>query len=300
MAVSAGDSAEPRTTDTVVGIIIISASLLFVGLLLGSPFLGKRLPNSSTDYVFRATIGALSFWYVVRQNQDLLRQVWDHPWGKLFYGLVASVTVTVGKVWADQDIRLLTQSNPSLFSSAQQLITVFNIVVIILLGIMAVMMVPFTLQCVKIIFVEILYWVNIFGDIFGDIFGIKLVKVNRSSTPTLREVASLLAYVWGSVFIVIVGGFLNTGLAEGVGKQYNSVEELLLWSSFIPNDLGLAGSDRVCVNLPPSTLVSPFSTRDPIPNQVVEALPLGIGPDKLIGSYTYHVVACSKPPGPGG
>ena len=56
---------------------------------------------------------------------------------------------------------------------------------------MIVMVVPLTLYWVK----YTLYWVK---EIFEDIFGIKLVKVKRLSTPTLREVASLLAYLWGS------------------------------------------------------------------------------------------------------
>jgi hypothetical protein len=53
------------------------------------------------------------------------------------------------------------------------------------------------------------------------------------------------------------------------------------------------------MNLPPNTLVSPFSTRDPIPNKVVMAQPMSTGPDGLGRSYTYHVVACSKSTDPG-
>jgi peptidoglycan/LPS O-acetylase OafA/YrhL len=104
------------TVDT----IIYFATLLFVGLFLCSVFLQKRLPNPTGLCVFYATVGALSFGYVVHRNQGLLRRVWENPWGKLLYGLVASATVTACKVLTDQQIRMLTQSNPSLFSSAQQ------------------------------------------------------------------------------------------------------------------------------------------------------------------------------------
>lgn len=80
------------------------------------------------EYVLLATIGPLSFWYVVHENLGLLRRVWEHPWGKLGYSLLASVIVTGCKVLTDQQIRLLTQSNPSLFPDAQLAITLLNVI----------------------------------------------------------------------------------------------------------------------------------------------------------------------------
>jgi len=126
----------------VVGTIIFLATLLYLGRLFGGVLLQKRLPNPTTEYVLCATIGPLSFWYVVHQNLDLLRRIWENPWGKLAYGLVASVTVTFCKVMTDQEIRLLTHSNPSLFPSAQNAITVLTITLMILVEISAVMLAP--------------------------------------------------------------------------------------------------------------------------------------------------------------
>jgi hypothetical protein len=112
------------------GEIVLLGTLLFVGLFLYMILVQKHLPNPTTLNVFYATIGLLSFGYVVHQNLPLLRWVWKHRLGKVFFGLVASVTVTGCKVLTDQQIRWLTQSNPSLFPSAHQAITVLNIIVI--------------------------------------------------------------------------------------------------------------------------------------------------------------------------
>jgi hypothetical protein len=108
-----------------------------------------------------------------------------------------------------------------------------------------------------------------------------------------------LPYMWGLTFISLIPVFLGTGFRGVIGKPFDPTEALLLWSSFIPNDLGLAGSGRVCVNLPSDTLVFPFSTRDPIPKEVIMAEPISTGPNKLGRNYTYRVVACSKPTDPG-
>ena len=100
-----------RHKPDVVGMIIFLGTLL----VLGSVFLQKRLPNNATLTVFYATIGPFSLGYVVCQNWILLLRIWKHPLGLLFYGVMASLIGTLSKVGADQEIRLLIQSNPSLF-----------------------------------------------------------------------------------------------------------------------------------------------------------------------------------------
>ena len=115
----------------------------------------------------------------------------------------------------------------------------------------------------------------------------------------IRKIASFLAYVWGGFFILSIGLFVASGFEELGGKPFNPTEALLLWSSFISNDLGLAGSDRVCTNLPPNTRVSPFNTKDPMPNEVLVAQPISTGPDRSGRGHTYHVEPCSKPTAPG-
>ena len=97
MAASAGDSAEPRATDTVVGIIIILASLLF-------------RPTSRQCLSWKALAELVDGACLPRDNRCAQLLVCGSPksgfaasglgssWGKLFYGVVASVIVTVSKV----------------------------------------------------------------------------------------------------------------------------------------------------------------------------------------------------------
>jgi len=121
-----------------------------------------------------------------------------------------------------------------------------------------------------------------------------------SSRPcTFRAAESLFAKIWGGFFFLFIVLILNANFAEVGGKPVDLAEWLLLRSSFIPNDLGLAGSDRVCANLTPHTLVSPFSTKDPIPSRVIVAQRISTDADRLGRSYIYHVVPCSKPTDPG-
>jgi hypothetical protein len=269
----------------VVGTIILLASLLLLRSVL--------LQEHTTQYVLSATIGPLGVWYVVHPNLGLLGRLWENPWGKLFYGLLASVTVTVGKIWADQEIRLMTQSNPSLFPSAQQAITVYTIINLAIAEISVIMVAPVIWYYLKL-FASILLWPF---KIVDQIFRIRemLGLTRQPPTSLSTEFMRALACVWGIFFILSTARFLNTGFPLVGDDRFNPRERLLLWSSFIPNDRGLAGSDRVCMNLPFDSLVSPFSTRDPIPNQVVMAQPISTGPNGLGHSYTYHVVECSKP-----
>jgi len=112
---------------------------------------------------------------------------------------------------------------------------------------------------------------------------------NRRQTFLWTKV---MAYIWGGWFIFTVFTDFNTII------PFNPMEELLLWSSFIPN--GSTDSDRICFNLPPGTFVSPFDTRTPVPSAVLRAEQIPTGPDSSGRSYTYRVVPCLKstPSGP--
>ena len=127
---------------------------------------------------------------------------------------------------------------------------------------------------------------------------------NQFRASSAWSMTGLFAYFWGMVFSCLIlffvgldADFVGSRFAGFGGKPFNLTEVLLLWSSFIPN--GLSGSDRVCMNLPSDTLVCPFNTRDPIPDKVLMAQPISTDPDRLGRSYTYQVVACSKPIHPG-
>jgi hypothetical protein len=296
---------EPRAF---VGTIVLLATLLIFGVL---PLVQKRPPNHTTLYVFSATILPLSFVYVVHQNWGLIRSVWQHPLGKIFYGLVVPIMVILSKIWTDQQIRSLTDSNPSLFPSAQQAIIVLNIIIFALFGIGLLISIFMT---TKIIWLIIKNMTASTVGYLSSTIDIVLrpmrlsIGYRPSSASWLTDFSGFAAYLWGLFFIALMlsffdtrftGSFLNTDFVGFGGKPINLTEELLLFSSFIRNDLWLAGSDRVvCTNLRPDTLVSPFNTRDPTPNEVLLAQPIITGPDRSGRSYTYHVVACSKPRAP--
>jgi hypothetical protein len=290
----------------VVGKIVLLGTLLFVGLFVYMIYVQKHLPNTTTLIVFYATLGFLSFGYVVHQNLPLLRWVWKHPLGKVFFGLVASVTVTVCKVLTDQQIRSLTQSNPSLLPSAQQAITVLNIIVITIAGVcislVILMSANFMWRYIRYVLLDgILEWFLLFWNV-------SLLRSRKSSIrsrpSSARSMTSLVAYWWAvgfsaSIlsFVGLDADFAGTRFAGFGGKTFNLTDVLLRWSSFIPNDI--SGSDRVCMNLPSDTLVCPFNTRDAIPDQVLMAQPISTDPDRSGRNYTYQVVACSKPIHPG-
>jgi hypothetical protein len=208
---------------------------------------------------------------VVHPNLGLLARWWENPWGKLFYAFAASVTVTVGKIWADQVIRFLTQSNPAIFPNAQQAITVCLVFSLVFVEIAIAMFVP-------------VYWMQL-KWIVG------LLPFMKQTKAMSAEAIRMIACIYGSMLLFYVGFFLVAGFST-----FNTMERLLLWSSFVPNDRGLAGSDLICTNLPSDSLVFPFSTRDPIPHQVVIAQPISTGPDRLGLSYAYYVIPCLKPP----
>jgi hypothetical protein len=279
---------EPRIKpDAVVGTIIFWGTLLF----FGGVFLQKHLPNKTMLTVFFATMGLFSLWYVVQQNWVLLLRIWEHSFGKIFYGVMASLIATVSKVGADQEIRLLTQSNPSLFPSAQQAITVFNIISITLAVIGAIL---YVISMAQFFWSNLRVWGRMFSifDIFSirEMFGLP----TRPRTPRF-SLTRLFAYMWAGVFMFELLLFPDDGITVFGLKRFDPTEELLLLSSFIRNDRFLAGSDLVCISLPPHALVFPFNTKDPIPNQVLMAQPISAGPGKMGPSYTYHVVDCSPP-----
>jgi hypothetical protein len=132
------------------GVLILLASVAMFGI----PLLRGSSHDRTLEYVFIAAICPLSFWFVVHQRLALLRNVWKNEWGKLAYTLTVAITVTASKILADQQIRLMTQSNPSLFPSAQQAITVYNIVCFALLEIGILIWVSVLLKMLKAFAIE--------------------------------------------------------------------------------------------------------------------------------------------------
>jgi hypothetical protein len=282
-------------THAVVGTIILLASLLVFGVL---PLLQKRPPSHTTLYFFNATIVPLSFGYVVYQNWELLRWVWKQTFGKVAYGLLASVIGTAAKVWTDQQIRSLTQSNPSLFPSAQQAITVFNFIIFAFSAIVIAASVYLSAK---------ITWFLLRGYVWTSIREYSLMFLtifvgprSRRPLPSLYWMVEISAYMWALFCIVLIsslldtgfsGSFLETDLAEFGVKPINLTELFLIHTSFIENYS--MGADH-CINLPPNARVSPFDTREPTPNRVLMAQPINSGPDRSGRSYTYRVVTCSK------
>ena len=210
---------------------------------------------------------------MVRQNAALLGGVWRNDWGKLGYGIVASITVTGSKVLADQQIRMLLQSNPSLFPSAQQSITLYNIIGLSLVEIGSFILTVLLFRLLRdvtlsygVMFVDML-------DIFSFREMLGLPRRPRRFGNMISDLANTMAYFWTAMFVFSIVISMDSGFSEITGgdKAFNPAESLLIWSSFIRNGIGTASSAKVCTNLEPQELVSPFSTRDPMPNVVVAA-----------------------------
>jgi hypothetical protein len=267
------------------GRIIVLGTILFVGLFVGMLYLQNCLPKR--EY-FILTLGPLGALYVFQQNLGWLRRVWEN---KSASSLVATpligVVSVICKVLTDQQIRDLTDFDPSLFPSGQLAITALNIVEVIPSGIGIIILLSAALQFYKAFFAE-------YGRMFLSIFSLTEMLGLSSRTGTFRASERLLAKLWAGVFFCFVMHFLNTGFAEVFGKPYNPTELFLVGSSFISNDHGLRGSSR-CINLTPDTLVSPFSTKDPVASRVVVAQPITTDPNRFGRSYTYRIEACSKP-----
>jgi hypothetical protein len=271
----------------VVGRIILLGTLLYFGLSLGMLYLHHRLPETEYFIATLGLLGLLGSWYVLQQNLGRLRRVWEN---KIAYGLVASLIGVCCKVLTDQQIRELTQSDPSLFPSAQAAITVLNIVEVTLSLIGGVIVLSAMLQLCKENFIA-------YGRKFLSIFSLTEMLGISSRPCTFRAAESFFAKIWGGFFFLFIVPFLTIG--EVGGKPVNLTELFLVGSSFISNDPGHAGSGRVCINLPSRTLVSPLNTKDPNPSRVIVAQPLSTDADRLGRSYIYHVVPCSKPSDPG-
>jgi hypothetical protein len=227
---------------------------------------------------------------VVHQNWELLRRVWKHPFGKVAYGLFVPLTLTASTVWADQQIRSLTQSNPSLFPSAQKAITALNFIF---------------LAFAVIVTVASVYVAAMYLLIFFRIIGPE--SPLRRPLPYSYWMAEIAAYLWALLFIAEISSFFDTSFAGTFLKadlaefgvkpvNLNITEIFLIHSSFIENYR--TDGDLVCTNLPLNARFSPFDTREPIPDRVIMAQPISAGPDRFGRSFTYRVVACSKPPHP--
>jgi hypothetical protein len=272
------------------GMFILFATLLVFFVV---PLFQKRPPSHTTLNFFRGTIAPLSFVYVVHENWELLRRIWKHDLGKVAYGLFVPLTLTASTVWADQQIRSLTQSNPSLFPSAQKAITALNFI---------------CLAFAIIVIAASLYMAAMYLMTFFRVIGWPNILSRRPLIlPSLYWMAELAAYTWALLFIVEISSFLDTSFAGAFLKadlaefgvkpiNLNLTELFLIRSSFIENYS--TDGDLVCKNLSPNARVSPFNTREPIPNEVLLAQPISAGPDRFGRSFTYRVVECSKPTDP--
>ena len=118
----------PSNVDFLVRAMILLATVFVMADLVAV----RLLAPDGVFYLLFFTIGPLSSWLILKTNSGMLLAIWKHELGKLAYGVFASIIVTGGKVLADQEIRDLLQSNPSLFPSAQQSIALYNILVMVL------------------------------------------------------------------------------------------------------------------------------------------------------------------------
>jgi len=234
-------------------------------------------PSASEGAFFWGAFGPLSLWYLIRQNAVLLQSIWSNNWAKLACGLIASVTVTGSKVFADQQIRILVQSSPSLFPSAQQTITIYNVF-------------SFTLMEISVLIGMIMMFRLLK-------FTFKYYDWNTCPLSSIgRHLVDVEACFWGFGFLLVIIFLLDTGSSGMIvlPKYFSLTEELFIHSTFIPNQVGRQKA-RLCTNLDPDLLISPADSSDMMPQLMISARPLKTGPDELGRTYEYRIVRCTNP-----
>jgi hypothetical protein len=268
----------PPKFDFLVRVLVFLATIFWMVNLFARFF----APDSVAYFLF-LTICPLSFWYVVKANSTVLVSIWRHDFGKLAYGVLATITVTGGKVWADQEIRDVLQSNPALFPSAQQSITLYNIFLLVLLQITlliaAVMMFHFLAHMIN-------------------------GTLRRSSRGFFDVFPIFMAYFYAYAFmtgLTILSDFDFVGRVI-TGRHENPIEELIIWSSFVPNarasgSFGGAVAERFCTNLEPDVWVSPVNSREAMPNEVM-VVKRQASPHRFGRDHQYRLASCDNSANP--
>jgi hypothetical protein len=133
---------------------------------------------------------------------------------------------------------------------------------------------------------NVLLWLDVLFSV-RDLLGI----ARRPRVTAFMFVVKPLEYAFAMSLVAATTTFLQGKPLRliGVNQPAETAEEVFLWSSFLPNEMWGA---RTCTNLRSDIMVSPVSTSDPVPLQVMVAERLASKTDAAGRAYRYRMVYC--------
>ncbi|PPQ27380.1 hypothetical protein [Rhodopila globiformis] len=285
-----------RMIDWAARMIVLAATVY--ALLPG--LLGRGNPDRTHLHIVFGITSPVAFVYVFHKYLNILVKIWQSMWGKILYAIVAPCTLTASKVLADQQIRALLHGNPSLFPSAQQLISTYNILLFVLLEanfiIWAAIILRMLTDFIRFASDMIVRYAAIFGII--ELLGIPMKRY--SFARAARQFIDFMALFWAFSFLALLVPGVESGF-WGIftgGRPFLPAEQLLVLSTFTPNHDDVLGS-KICNNLDVAVLISPFNTSDPMPRSVLVAKPLLSWHGKLGRAFKYSLSNCERAPSAG-
>lgn len=214
--------------------------------------------------------------FLVYRYRHRIASTWDSEIKKVIYGFAVAAVLIFSKLLADRQIRETLQTNPSQFPSAQQALLAFNVIVLVI--------------TILTIFLELALLTYLVGSSLR--MGAKRlweffvwIATNKQLKPLLPlssrmmksigEFSYVPIYFFAFFFTFQLLDVVDTGdgLIGLSGASIDPVEELIIWSSFVPNQIergNQLGKPRLfCQNLDRTIWVSPVSSSEIMPSEVV-------------------------------
>jgi hypothetical protein len=208
-------------------------------------------------------IGAACLIRIIVKNAISFITIWEKPLGKIVYGVILSLLISVSSIFTDQSIRLTLQASASQFPTAQQAVFYYFFVQFVFLAAAIIAMLAALGPIVKEMATG---WLTVTTRTF-DIFGLAEVFAKRRRSRFL-PLANSIGYICAALLIVFFVLKFERGfsLVDQNGNTYNPIEEIIVYSSFVPNsktetddfseEYGPSSQTTICRNLSPSYYIS--------------------------------------------
>lgn len=214
--------------------------------------------------------------FLIYRYRQHIASTWNSELKKVTYGFAVAAVLIFSKLLADRQIRETLQTNPSQFPSAQQALLAFNVIVLVI--------------TILTVFLELALLFYLVGGCLR--LGAKRswefsvwIATNKLPKPLLPlssrmmrrtgELSNVPIYFFAFFFTFQLLDVVTTGdgLIGLSGASIDPVEELIIWSSFVPNQVergSQLGKPRLfCQNLDRTVWVSPASSSEIMPSEVV-------------------------------
>lgn len=256
--------------------IILIALISFSGDRQGLPF---RI-FVAYAYFLPFVVFPLSALYLYNRYKENFLKWWEHPIGKLVYGLITVVILLISKIEADVFIRDVLQTNPNQFSNAQNAISIYSTLSLSLSLIFLLMIMITIVNTIKIMIKALiinkkfLYKLYIYlglPEIDSNGIGWRYFMLNFFPFIIIVFYLPLLIVELDNIF----------GMKDVEGNSINIREEIIILSSFSKNEkiIGHHIDDQgnrisimktFCKNVSSRDYIA-TSSSDLIPNQVIVA-----------------------------